>query len=66
MLDLAMYGIVLFLIIGVGARFAVSPKSSASSLRLQWMGYTVLLMSILLIAFAILHYMSEAAHGHGH
>ncbi|KRE36777.1 hypothetical protein ASG81_20310 [Paenibacillus sp. Soil522] len=56
--------IIIALLLGVGFLFIRKPKQSDKSSR--WIGYILIVISILLVAGVILGHLDELSHGYGH
>ncbi|GAA4848642.1 hypothetical protein GCM10023310_28560 [Paenibacillus vulneris] len=66
MMDLIWFALIIVLILAVGVRFCLLRSSSANSVRMKWMGLSLISMALLLMAIAIMQYLSEDAHSYGH
>jgi len=53
------FGIVIALLIGTGLFMVIRSKSSQS---LRWVGYSLIIMTVFLVAIAILIHLNEASH----
>ncbi|MBE1445183.1 multisubunit Na+/H+ antiporter MnhC subunit [Paenibacillus sp. OAS669] len=63
MMDLIWFALIIVLILAVGVRFCLL---RSSSVRMKWMGLSLISMALLLMAIAIMQYLSEDAHSYGH
>ncbi|OXM85146.1 hypothetical protein CF651_16195 [Paenibacillus rigui] len=55
-------GIIIALFLGIGVVFLRMSKGDSR----RWIGYALVVMSFLLIAFVVIARMSQSSHGYGH